>query len=105
MTPREVIDETEIIADVLAMSVVQGEITVDQLRRWLEDGLAYVEAEGPENLAEELLIAVSALEAAVMKIQAKRLSGAEAFDRVSAPYRIPDVGSAGHTYFLIVSTF
>jgi hypothetical protein len=105
MTPREVIDETEISSEVLVLSVAQGEITVDQLRRWLEEGRAYVEAGGAENLAEELLIAVSALEAAITKIQAKQLSGAEAFDRVSAPDRILDVGSAGHTYFLIVSTF
>jgi hypothetical protein len=47
--------------EALSVSVAQGEITVDQLKRQLEDGLAYVEDQGVDNIAEELLIALAGL--------------------------------------------
>ena len=43
MAAREIIDETEIFTEALVASVTQGKLTVDQLKRQLEDGLAYVE--------------------------------------------------------------
>lgn len=62
MTAREIIDQTEIFTEALVASVAQGELTVDQLKRQLEDGLAYVEARGSDNIAEELLVALAALQ-------------------------------------------
>jgi hypothetical protein len=94
MTPREIIHETEIFTEALLTSVALGEITGDQLKRRLEDGRAYVEAQGAENVAEELLVALAALESAVMKIQADWPSGIEASDGVLGPGGIPEVGAA-----------
>lgn len=68
MTAREMIDETEIFTAALIASVAQGDITVDQLKRQLEDGRAYVEAQGAENVAEELLIALAALDKAIQRV-------------------------------------
>jgi hypothetical protein len=68
MTAREIIDETEIFTEALVASVTQGKLTVDQLKRQLEDGLAYVEARGADNVAEELLVALAALDKAIWRI-------------------------------------
>ena len=62
MTAREINDETEIFTEALGASVAQGNLTVDQLKRQLEGGLAYVEAQGADNVAEELLVALAALD-------------------------------------------
>jgi hypothetical protein len=70
MAAREIIDETEIFTEALVASVAQGEITVDQLKRQLEDGLAYVEARGAGNVAEELLVALAALDNAIQRVTA-----------------------------------
>jgi hypothetical protein len=58
----EIIDETEIFTEALFASVMLGALTVNQLKRQLEDGLAYIEARGADNVAEELLVAVAALQ-------------------------------------------
>jgi hypothetical protein len=58
----EVINETEIFTEALVASVALGDLTVDELKRRLEDGLAYVEAQGADNVADELLVALAALE-------------------------------------------
>jgi sirohydrochlorin ferrochelatase len=44
MSAREINDETEIFTEALGASLAQGNLTVDQLKRQLEGGLAYVEA-------------------------------------------------------------
>jgi hypothetical protein len=58
----EIIDETEIFTEALIANMTLGALTVDQLKRQLEDGLAYIEARGADNVAEELLVAVAALQ-------------------------------------------
>jgi predicted short-subunit dehydrogenase-like oxidoreductase (DUF2520 family) len=68
MAAREIIDEPEIFTEALVASVAQGEITVDQLKRQLEGGLAYVEARGAGNVAEELLVALAALDNAIQRV-------------------------------------
>jgi len=68
MTAREIFDETEIFTEALGASVAQGNLTVDQLKRQLEGGLAYVEAKGADNVAEELLIALAALDTVIQRV-------------------------------------
>jgi hypothetical protein len=62
MTAREINDETEIFTEALGASVAQDNLTVDQLKRQLEGDLAYVEAQGADKVAEELLVALAALD-------------------------------------------
>jgi sirohydrochlorin ferrochelatase len=62
MSAREINDETEIFTEALGASLAQGNLTVDQLKRQLEGGLAYVEAQGADNVAEELLVSLAALD-------------------------------------------
>jgi hypothetical protein len=62
MTAKEIKDETELFTEALSASVAQGNLTIDQLKRQLEGGLAYVEAQGADNVAEELLVALAALD-------------------------------------------
>jgi hypothetical protein len=54
MTARdmEIIDETEIFTEALVASVAPGEITVDQLKRHLGEGLAYVAAQDADDNAD-----------------------------------------------------
>ena len=68
MTAREIFDETEIFTEALGASVAQGNLTVAQLKRQLEDGLAYVEAKGTDNVAEELLVALAALDEVIQRV-------------------------------------
>ena len=68
MTAREINDETEIFTEALGASLAQGNLTVDQLKRQLEGGLAYVEALGADNVAEELLVALAALDKLLQRI-------------------------------------
>ena len=70
MTAREmeIIDETEIFIEALITGVAVGELTVDQLKRQLMDGWAYLEANGAESVPEEILIALTALDEAVRLI-------------------------------------
>lgn len=94
MTTREMTDQTEIFTEALTVSVALGEITVDQLKLALEDGRAYVEAQGAENIAEELLVALAALESFI-KTQANQPSGVEASDNgrvISMAYTFLDCG-------------
>jgi hypothetical protein len=95
MTAREmeIIDESEIFTEALVARVALGEITVDQLKRQLDDGLAYVEARGADNVAEELLVALAAMDTAIMKFQADWPSGVEASDRVLCLDEITEVGA------------
>jgi hypothetical protein len=67
MTDREIIEETEIFTEALVASVALGEITVDQLRRQLEGGLAYVAAQD-KGVEEELVIALAALDKAIWRV-------------------------------------
>jgi sirohydrochlorin ferrochelatase len=71
MSAREINDETEIFTEALGASLAQGNLTVDQLKRQLEGGLAYVEALGADNVAEELLVALAALDKLLQKSQRK----------------------------------
>jgi hypothetical protein len=68
MATREIIDETDLFTEALVASVALGEITVDQLNRRLEGGLAYIAAQGADNVAEELLIALAALDNAIQRV-------------------------------------
>jgi len=61
MTPGEIIAQTEIFTEALLTVWRSRALTVGQLKRQLEDGLAYIEARGADNVAEELLVAVAAL--------------------------------------------
>jgi hypothetical protein len=64
----ELINETEIFTEALVASVALGEITVDQLKRQLEGGLAYVAAQDPEDVEEALVIALAALDKAIWRV-------------------------------------
>jgi hypothetical protein len=68
MTSREIIDETEIFTEALILSVALGDLTVDQLKRQLEGGLAYVGAHDADDIEEELLIALAALDNAIWRV-------------------------------------
>jgi hypothetical protein len=70
MTAREIeiINETEIFTEALVTKVAQGDLTVDQLKLQIEGGLAYVEAQGVENVAEELLVALAALNKTIQRV-------------------------------------
>jgi hypothetical protein len=86
MTAREIFDETEIFIEALGASVAQGNLTVDQLKRQLEDGLAYVEAQGADNVAEELLVALAALDKLIQRVTGPIYNlGADRFPAVDAP--------------------
>ena len=86
MTAREINDETEIFTEALGASVAQGNLTVDQLKRQLEGGLAYVEAQGADNVAEELLVALAALDKVIQRVTGSIYSlGADRFPAVDAP--------------------
>jgi len=64
----EIIEETEIFTEALVASVELGEITVDQLKRQLEGGLAYVAAQDADGVEEELLVALAALDNAIWRV-------------------------------------
>jgi hypothetical protein len=86
MTDREIIDETEIFTEALGASVAQGNLTVDQLKRQLEGGLAYVEAQGADNVAEELLVALTALDKVIRRATGPIYNlGADRFPEADAP--------------------
>jgi hypothetical protein len=68
MTAREIFDETEIFTEALGASVAQGNLRGDRLKRQLEGGLAYVEAQGADNVAEELLVALAALDKVIQRV-------------------------------------
>jgi len=86
MTAREIFDETEIFAEALGASVAQGNLTVSQLKRQLEDGLAYVKAQGADNVAEELLVALAALDKVIQRVAGPIYNlGAGRFPVVEAP--------------------
>lgn len=79
-------DQTEIFTEAFTVSVTQGDITVDQLKRQLEDGRAYVEARGADNVAEELLIALAALDKAIQRVTGTIYNlGVDRFPAVDAP--------------------
>jgi len=67
MTDREIIEETDIFTEALVASVAAGEITVDQLRRQLEGGLAYVAAQD-DGVEDALVIALAALDKAIWRV-------------------------------------
>ena len=86
MTAREIFDETEIITAALGASVAQGNLSVAQLKRQLEDGLAYIEAQGADNVAEELLVALAALDEVIQRVTGPIYNlGADRFPAVDAP--------------------
>jgi hypothetical protein len=89
----EIIEETEIFTEALVASVAVGEITVDQLKRQLDDGLAYVEARGADNVVEELLVALAAMDTAIIKFQADWPSGVEVSNRVLCLDGMTEVGA------------
>ena len=62
----------QLIAAIL-LSVARGQRTVDQLKRQLADGLAYVEARGAKNVEKELLIALAAMDSAIQRIERERV--------------------------------
>jgi hypothetical protein len=90
MTDRkmEIIDETEIFIEALVVSVGLGELTVDQLKRQLEDGWAYLEANGAESVPEEILVALTGLDEAV------RLITGHVYRRDVDGFSTPDAPSA-----------
>ena len=67
-TEVETINETEMFTEALVTMVGLGELTVDQLKLQIEGGLAYVEAQGVESVAEELLVALAALNNAIQRV-------------------------------------
>jgi hypothetical protein len=62
------INEIEIFTQALVASVALGDLTVDQLNRQLEGGLAYVGAQDADDIEEELLIALAALDNAISRV-------------------------------------
>jgi hypothetical protein len=50
-------------------SVAHGNRTVEQLKSNLNDGLAYVEERGLNNVNEELLLVLGALDNAIQRIE------------------------------------
>jgi len=86
MTAREINDETDLFTEALGASVAQGNLTVDQLKRQLKGGLAYVEAQGADNVAEELLVALAALDKLLQRVTGPIYNlGADRFPAVDAP--------------------
>jgi hypothetical protein len=86
MTAEEIIDETEIFTEALVASMVQGDLTVDQLKRQFEGGLAYIEARGADNIAEELLVALAALDKAIRRVASPVYGlGTDCFPAVDMP--------------------
>jgi hypothetical protein len=66
--------QTEILTEAIIATVRQGKRTVCQLRQQLDDGLAYIEDQGVDNVEKELLMLVIALDSAIQRIE---LNGAE----------------------------
>lgn len=62
-------DQTEILTEAIIASVAQGKRTVEDLKSQLKDGLAYVEDQGVDNVAEEILMALVALDNAIQRIE------------------------------------
>jgi hypothetical protein len=61
-----------LIAEIL-LSVARGQRTVDQLKRTLADGLAYVKAVGVKNVEINLLMVLAAISDAIQRIEAERV--------------------------------
>jgi len=95
VTAREIFDETEIFTEALGASVAQGNLTVAQIKRQLEDGLAYVETQGADSVAEELLVALAALDKVIQRVTGPVYNlGADRFPAgdarsVTAPATLP----------------
>src|SRR5262245_62162479 len=86
MSAREIFDETEILTEALGASLAQGNLTIAQLKRQLEDGVAYLEAQGADNVAEELLVALAALDEVIQRVTGPIYDlGADRFPAVDAP--------------------
>jgi hypothetical protein len=82
----ELINETEIFTEALVASVALGEITVDQLKRQLEGGLAYVATQDADDVEEELLIALAALDKAIWRVTGSVCSiGGNCFPAADVP--------------------
>lgn len=61
-----------LIAEIL-LSVHRGKRTVNQLKRQLADGMAYVEQVGVKNVEREMLVALAAMESAIQRIERERV--------------------------------
>jgi hypothetical protein len=62
--------ETAITA--ILISVARRQVTLDQLKTKLSEGLAYVESVGAKNVDPSLIEALSLLDSAIARIEASR---------------------------------
>jgi hypothetical protein len=100
MTAREIetINEIDIFTEALVASVALGELAVEQLKSQLEGGLAYVAAQDADDIEEELVVALVALDLAIWRITSPVCGlGSDRIPAVDAPSAVTSMAGEGKT--------